>query len=113
MTFTTDNRYCVGSSGRTPPEDAVVAYGARWIDQGDLRQADILPDRQGLAYNGDGQPETGTLIAELVRVDADRRHCELNYDVTETLYDGTEDGFGLVMRRGGGYVYVDAWLVAS
>ena len=50
-------------------------------------------------------------IAHLTRVDAQSRHCELNFDVTETLYDGTEDdGFGLAMRRAGGYVYVDAWL---
>jgi len=110
MTFSTDNRYCVGSSGRTPPEEATVAYGARWIDQGDLRPADIVPDRQGFAYNNaDDLRELA--IAHLTRVDAQSRHCELNFDVTETLYDGTEDdGFGLVMRRAGGYVYVDAWL---
>src|SRR6478752_4774113 len=109
MTFSTDNRYCVGSSGRTPPEEATVAYGARWIDQGDLRPADIVPDRQGFAY--ETWDVADKLCGHLERVQANSLHCELNFDVIETLYDGTEDdGFGLVMRRCGGYVYVDAWL---
>jgi hypothetical protein len=107
--FTTDNRWSPGASGANVPEDAVVAYSARWIDRGDLVSADIVPDRQGFAYNDSA--DMVPLIDRLTFVDAQSRHCELNYDVIETLYDGTEDdAFALVMRRTGGYVYVDAWI---
>lgn len=110
MTFTTDNRYTVGPG--TVPEEAYVAYGARWIDQGDFMPADIVPDRQGFAYND--QADIVPLIDQLLLSDAQNLHRELNFDVVETLYDGSDvGGFGLVMRRAGGYVYVSSWLVPS
>lgn len=115
--FTTDNRYTVGPG--TVPEEAYVAYGARWIDRGDLMSADIVPDRQGFAYHN--QADMVPLIEQLQFCDAENRHRELNFDVVETIFDGTEPftfgdqefGFGLVMRRCGGYVWVSSWLVPA
>lgn len=111
MTFTTDNRWPMGDFGMAPPDGAYVAYGARWIDQGDFMPADIVHDRQGFAYHDSA--DMVPLIDRLQFVDATSRHHELNFDVIETLFDGTEDdGFGLRLRRAGGYVYASAWLVA-
>jgi len=109
MTFTTDNRWPMGDFGMAPPDEAYVAYGARWIDRGDSSPADIVPDRQGFAY--ETPASMGPLIDWLRTVDAANLHKELNFDVIETLYDGTdEEGFGLRLRRAGGYVYCSAWL---
>jgi hypothetical protein len=109
MTYTTDNRWSPGSSGATVPDDATAAYAARWIDMGE-QDADIVPDRQGLAYD----PVTNgreRLIDALVAFNG--HHVDKlprRRDETTTAEDGP---LHIAMRRAGGYIYVDAWLVAS
>src|SRR5689334_15974458 len=51
MSWTTDNRWAPGGSGAMVRADSPAAYSARWIDTGDHTPADVLHDRQGLAYN--------------------------------------------------------------
>lgn len=102
MSYTTDNRWIRGQA----PDDAKAAYGARWIDQGDWAQYDVVPDRQGFAYNDTGDRER--LIDYLI----DRELRAMNdidrSDDWQRVVDG--DQFVVVMRRSGGYCYVEAWL---
>ena len=51
--FITDNRYAPGSSHSDLPYDALAAYSARWLDRGSGVPADVLPDRQGIAWDHD------------------------------------------------------------
>jgi hypothetical protein len=104
MTYTTDNRWSTGSQRSLVPDDAPAAYGARWIDY-DTR-ADILGDRQGFAYGewGDAIPLVDFLTAE-----------NMHQDMPQVPQDDGPhllafDGWRAVLRRSGGYVYVDAWL---
>jgi hypothetical protein len=102
MTYTCDNRWNTGSGRTHVPDDAPAAYGARWIDLGPT--ADIVPDRQGFAYNDEDSRQR--LIDLLVREEM-HRDLAVDYDVptVERLGEMTA-----VLRRSGGYVYVDAWL---
>jgi hypothetical protein len=104
MTYTTDNRWSTGSQRSQVPDDAPAAYGARWIDHGST--ADIVPDRQGFAYNDDNQAARQTLIDYLVREEL-HRDLAIDYDEPSRL---DFLGWTAVLRRSGGYVYVDAWL---
>ncbi len=106
MTYTTDNRFCVGAS-RGMIDDALAAYGARWIDRGPGVAADVLPDRQGFAYND--EDDVSWLIGALntVRSSETERGPE-NADVPTLLTDGRVKTY---VRRCGGYIYVDAFLV--
>lgn len=111
MSFATDNRWSPGASGAAVPEGAVAAYGARWIDMGDGVRADVLPDRQGFAYN-DGA-DRDALIERLMAADAAIRIPPRERDETVVIpaYWGNDDGrFHVAERRAGGYVYVAAWL---
>lgn len=111
-TFNTDNRFSPGASGATVPEFATAAYSARWIDQGDDVPAEILPDRQGFAY--DDAIARDALIARLVaegdtartpyKVGLDQR------DVTTVIVN--HPNWRMYARRSGGYIYVDAWTTA-
>jgi len=104
MTYTTDNRFSPGASGTTD-ETALAAYSARWIDQGSAL-ADVVPDRQGFAYNDQGNRTR--LIDRLVQHDTRLRTTDdLAFDQTDTF---TVDGVTVSRRRAGGYVYVDAYL---
>lgn len=104
--WTTDNRHGPGNSGASAPENSPAAYSARWIDQGDHTPADVLPDRQGLAYND--IEDTAALIQMLETHNAGTLHHGVGHDVTTCSVD--KPHFKLVLRRAGGYVYVDAWL---
>ena len=108
MTWATDNRWSAGAAaGRTEiPEDSPAAYAARWIDQG--ARCDVLPDRQGFAYND--QADRDRLIVKLSAEDYARNMPALDNDVA-TLLPGDHGEWRVWMRRAGGYVYVDAWLV--
>jgi hypothetical protein len=111
MTWTTDNRWAPGGSGTTVPEAAPAAYSARWIDQGDNVMADIVPDRQGFAYGDPADRErligklgdAGNSFRTPYKVGLDQR------DVTTVVMNTPE--WKAYMRRAGGYVYVDAWLL--
>lgn len=106
MSYATDNRWSPGASGATVPEGAVAAYGARWIDMGDGVRADVLPNRQGFAY--DDSADRDALIERLMAADAAIRIPPRERDKTvEVLND---DRFHVAVRRAGGYVYVAAWL---
>lgn len=105
MTYTTDNRWPTGNERPLTPEEAPAAYGARWIDHGST--ADIVPDRQGFAYNNTEARQT--LVDHLVREELHRglafTHDDYDKAVTMPFL-----GWTAVLRRSGGYVYVDAWL---
>lgn len=102
-----DNRWSSGGLADKVPAEAVAAYGARWIDMGDTHAADIVPDRQGFAYNH--IVERDALISFLERLDARTLHHGVNRDVEAHVAD--EGRFQLWLRRAGGYVYVAAWLL--
>lgn len=106
MTFAVDNRFQVGGSGHTQPDTAIVAYGARWIDQGDLMLPDIVPDRQGFARSDEQQMYDliGHLHEHRVREQANL----IDHDETRGAIN--LDGFVCYVRRAGGYFYVDAWI---
>jgi hypothetical protein len=107
-TWTTDNRWSPGSSGATVPADAPAAYAARWIDQGDYTPADVVPDRQGFAYN-DGAVHR--LIAFLATAgESLLTPMGMPRDQTYQVVDESE-GWVMIQRRAGGYIYVDAWLL--
>lgn len=106
--WTTDNRWSPGGSGQAPPDDALAAYSARWIDLGDGFAADIVPDRQGLAYN-----ETMHRDQIIERLERARLHVMVierdlaRDEPTHLLDDGRLQAW---IRRAGGYFYVDAWV---
>jgi len=110
--FLTDNRYGTGASGATLPEECFMAaaYAARWIDRG-CRPADIVPDRQGFAYD---RPEQRDALIEVLRGDEPHMlvpDLHIDRDVTSLVL--CTDTFALYVRRAGGYIYVDAWLWAE
>ena len=115
MDYKTDNRWSPGGSGATVPENAPAAYAARWIDLGDLVPADIVPDRQGFAYNN--ETDRQTLIDLMLLHDLRERHQLLPYDesdcVAEQEHPALRPQWQAWMRRAGGYVYVDAWLTPT
>jgi hypothetical protein len=107
QTWAVDNRWSPGASRGLAhhPDDAAVAYAARWIDTGN-GTADIVHDRQGFALReGDGTRLMDRMIWLMVDHDL-RRHCPEFRDVTVVTHD--VDGLVVTMRRAGGYVYVDA-----
>lgn len=105
--FLTDNRYATGASGATLPDpgNVVAAYAARWID-GNGR-ADILPDRQGFAYDTPAQRDL--LIALLSEEEPHLNYAHVDRDDAAHLIVDRTDG-QVWARRAGGYVYVDAWI---
>ena len=110
----TDNRWSPGASGATVPSDTTAAYAARWIDQGDTIPADVVPDRQGFAY--DDPADRDKLIALMSQGEgtAIRTPYKANFldrDVTTVVMNHPE--WKCYVRRAGGYVYVDAWLVTA
>lgn len=113
MSWTTDNRWSPGASGATVPADAPAAYSARWIDMGDHTPADVLWDRQGLAYND--ERDRDRLIDKLTACgDATRTPYKVHLmerDVTTVLFN--HPAWKMYARRAGGYIYVDAWLVPA
>jgi hypothetical protein len=102
--YSTDNRWSPGASWAEVPDGARAAYSARWIDLGDDAPADILGDRQGLAYNS--PQDRDDMILFLVSHDhRNLRDVERDAAIQWVHPDGT-----VAMRRTAGYVYVDAWL---
>ena len=110
MTWTTDNRWAPGASRALVPDDAPAAYSARWIDHGDFDRADVLPDRQGFAY--DDHVGVDRLCSLLQDSDSQIRvpyKCGLDRrDVTTVIVNHPD--WKMYGRRSGGYIYVDAWL---
>lgn len=105
-----DNRWSPGGSGATLPEDSPAMYSARWIDQGDTIPADVLPDRQGFAYNGTVYRDR--LIHAMEAAGKGLRtpyKTALEYDRTTVVMSTPE--WKMYQRRVDGYIYVDAWLV--
>jgi hypothetical protein len=109
----TDNRWSPGASGATVPETTPAAYSARWIDRGDHTPAEVLPDRQGFAYNDEA---TRQILVDLMSM-VDLRTFHHGQPADETTHVADDMGHDLLrprfqcyMRRAGGYVYVDAWL---
>ena len=112
MSYTTDNRYAAGASGAVAPDDAPAAYSARWIDHGTW--ADVLPDRQGFAYDvdNDGREKLGSLLQQ-ANVHRSGLLAEVGYDEPEMLAAAPTEGWEMWVRRSGGYFYVDAWLTPA
>lgn len=110
MTFTVDNRWSPGASGATIPVDTPAAYSARWVDQGDYTPADIVPDRQGFAFNDldertsliEALGNEGAMLRTPHKVGLDQR------DVSTVLVN--HPNWACYGRRSGGYIYIDAWL---
>jgi hypothetical protein len=102
----TDNRWSSGGLGAKVPDDAVAAYGARWIDHGSYM--DVVPDRQGFAYDATADRER--LIDHMMKSDLQGYAAALERDVDVEFVHVVKDGFRCWMRRAGGYVYVAAWL---
>jgi len=103
-----DNRWSPGASGATAPTWAHAAYSARWIFRGMSHPADIVPDRQGFAY--DTIPKRDELANLLARW---APHCSMTaLDREDRTTMLSKPGFpvSVWMRRSGGYVYIDAWL---
>lgn len=109
--YTTDNRWSPGASGAIVPDDSPAAYSARWIDCGDNVPADVLPDRQGFAYNDPADRDR--LIEVLKANDGLIRRLE---GLTRNTRDRVgvnmliKVGWTVTRRRDAGYIYVDAWL---
>jgi hypothetical protein len=107
--FKTDNRWSPGASLRDEPEDRQMpsgvpaAYSARWIDHDTW--VDIVPDRQGFAY--DDTADRDRLIDWLQTVDL-RKHVA---DSWHRQGEVGRDAGHAAYRKAGGYVYVDAWLL--
>jgi hypothetical protein len=104
--FLTDNRWSPGASGAALPEEGFMsaAYSARWIDQ--AGRADIVPDRQGFAYD---RAEQRDLLIEVLQ--HEEPHTLITSDIVRdepTILVWREDAV-IYVRRAGGYVYVDAW----
>lgn len=107
--FITDNRWSAGSSGHAIPQGSPAAYAARWIDQGD--RVDVVPDRQGFAY--DDVADRDALLDAMGQANLREQATTLGRDVPTVVVVPSDYGFTCCMRRSGGYIYVDAWLVAS
>lgn len=112
--FITDNRYAPGSSHSDLPYDALAAYSARWLDRGSGVPADVLPDRQGIAWDHDQYKVI--LLGELNqhRASEEVPKRSLGIDVGDLVFDEPIVGglrFKLWARRSGGYYYVDAVIV--
>ena len=104
MDFTTDNRWPVGSLEEKIPATARAVYSARWIDHGSV--VDVVPDRQGFAYDDDADRK---LLTEYMEAhDIRTLHDGLDFDAVACMVDEAE--FKTFMRRSGGYVYVVAWI---
>jgi hypothetical protein len=109
MNFTTDNRWSVDPPPHTEiPESTRAIYNARWIDQGDDRRPDIVPDRQGFAYNDVADREV--LIGALVAADAAGTVQEQFMEPESSVTLNNAFGLVIVARRAGGYFYVSAWM---
>lgn len=111
MSFTTDNRWSPGSSGAQIPDGVPAAYAARWIDKGDYSPADVVPDRQGFAYNDPFDRKTlkDLLIGEGedLRIPNGMPRDTLVHRICGNAV------WHVALRRSGGYIYCDAWLAAS
>jgi len=112
--FANDNRYSPGSACRDMPHDAFAAYSARWLDRGAGVPADVLPDRQGIAWDHDQYKVI--LLGELNQHRASHEvpNRPLLVDVGSLVFDSPVAGglrFKLWARRAGGYYYVDAFIV--
>lgn len=104
--FATDNRWAAGGSGANIREHCLAAYAGRWIDYGTY--GDVVGDRQGYAYSDSANLET--LQRALVNANISRVGiAELPRD--ETVVRHLDKRVGVAMRRAGGYIYVDAWLL--
>jgi hypothetical protein len=111
MTWRIDNRFAAGNSGAEPSTRPAAMYGARWIDQGNNYPADVVSDRQGFAYDSEG--ERDSLIGALIQHDKVLRSvADLSHGGVAVYNLPVEKGVVLSVgqRRAGGYIYVDAWL---
>lgn len=108
MKPTTDNRWSAGASYAAVPLDRAAYYNARWIDLS-YGRADIVPDRQGFAY--DDIADRDALMDLLTTHDPAAKVFDRAYDITVAIHQ--DDEFEVWARRCGGYVYVDAWLTKA
>jgi hypothetical protein len=109
-TYATDNRWSSGGADVELPANAPAVYSARWIDQGDFTPADIVPDRQGFAYNDRADRDR---LIDCLQANDHRIRSMGTFD-RDVVYevDVTEgDKWRIFQRRAGGYVYVCAWLL--
>lgn len=117
--FITDNRYAPGSSHSDLPYDALAAYSARWLDRGSGVPADVLPDRQGIAWDHDQYKVI--LLGEQVVIEpraiglevAAQVYGQVCAETIRRLQD--EEGFPCVRygtRRLVPVAAADAWLAA-
>lgn len=110
ISYRVDNRWDPGSTLLAAPPTKIHAhYSARWIDQGMSRPADIVPDRQGFAY--DRAQYRDILGGELSR----RAPHSMHWDGPESVRVVDAEPAGslavtICLRRAGGYVYCDAYL---
>lgn len=108
--YETDNRFVRQGWA---PEEALAVYGARWIDMGEW--GDILPDRQGMAYDS---TEDRDVLSSIMN--------EAKFWNPLPAFRGTE-ALGTLVHEGRvahykmwrptpydkGYIYVEAWLNAE
>ena len=111
MDYKKDNRWSPGGSGAIVAHGAPAAYAARWIDQGDEIPADVVPDRQGFAYNELADRERLVAFMEGDRMIRTPGYTCLGYDRTTVIVNHPD--WHMYQRRAGGYIYVDAWLTPS
>ena len=107
------NAYCPDLSG------LVAAYGARWIDRGDW--VEIVPDRQGFAYNDIAdRNELGDLVKRVI-ADMEKGRAGMKGQTIPWLAVGSDKPFqinggsigwsyGAYAERRGGYIHVEVWL---
>ena len=107
------NAYCPEQS------DIVAAYGARWIDRGGW--VEIVPDRQGFAYNDIAdRNELGDLVKQVI-ADMEKGHKGPKGQTIPWLAVGSDKPYqanggsiGWSYRaygeRRGGYIHVEVWL---
>ena len=107
------NAYCPDLS------NIVAAYGARWIDRGDW--VEIVPDRQGFAYNDIAdRNELGDIVKRVI-YDMENGHTGPKGQMTPWLRPWVDKpytanggsighSYGAYAERRGGYIHVEVWL---
>jgi len=102
----TDNRY----RKEWAPEDAKVAYGARWIDS-DYGSAEPVVDRQGWKYTDEADRDLLMPAIEVI-IKGNVRYLDFVENVDG--YYGCEaadvEGAKVSMFVNGGYVHIEVWI---
>ena len=91
------------------PEDAKVAYGARWIDN--ETWCDVVPDRQGWKYTN---KEDRDLLLPAMKLIRNSNVRSLDFVTWTDGYYGCEaadvEGAKVSLFLNGGYVHFEVWI---